>query len=212
MSVPSHAVVALLDVALSVLVIGLGLRLGPRVGLGWPPIDGWDTRASSAERAKRAAVMAAFLGVAAGLCVSIAGAAFESRWPLPPMPTPAPWASALASLGAGVYEEIWFRLGAMTIFAGILHSVSGRWVSTTAIVWSANLLAALAFGAAHFPLARSLLTLTPPIVTFVLVANGFVGLLCGWLYWRRGLFAAMIAHATTDLVMKVVLPHLHAST
>jgi hypothetical protein len=206
MSVPGQAVAALLDVVLSWVLIRVGLRLGPRVGLGWPPIDGWETRASSAERAKGAAVMAALVGAAVALALGIAGAAFERRWPMPPMPTPTPWAAALASLGAGVYEEIWFRLGVMTIFAWLLRTLARRWVTTSAIVWSANLLAALAFGAAHLPLARSLVTLTPPIVTIVLAANGFVGLVCGWLYWRRGLFAAMIAHATTDLVMKVVLP------
>ena len=32
--------------------------------------------------------------------------------------------------------------------------------------------------------------------------------MCGWLFWRRGLIAAMTAHAVFDLVLKVLLPAL----
>ena len=31
---------------------------------------------------------------------------------------------------------------------------------------------------------------------------------CGWLFWRKGLIAAMTAHAMFDLVFKVLLPAL----
>jgi membrane protease YdiL (CAAX protease family) len=32
------------------------------------------------------------------------------------------------------------------------------------------------------------------------------GLVFGWLYWRRGLVAAMLAHFGLDLVLKVFIP------
>jgi membrane protease YdiL (CAAX protease family) len=44
------------------------------------------------------------------------------------------------------------------------------------------------------------------LVTFALVGNGVPGLIFGWLYSRKGLIAAMVCHATTDIIMRVFLP------
>ena len=41
---------------------------------------------------------------------------------------------------------------------------------------------------------------------FIFVGNGTPGLVFGWLYWRRGLIAAMLAHFGLDLVLKVLIP------
>jgi membrane protease YdiL (CAAX protease family) len=38
--------------------------------------------------------------------------------------------------------------------------------------------------------------------------NGLAGVVFGWLYWRRGLLAAMVAHLTFDLVLHVIVPAL----
>ena len=57
------------------------------------------------------------------------------------------------------------------------------------------------FGAGHLPAASVLIgTLTVNIVVFVVVANSVFGILFGYLFWRYGLEAAMIAHATAHLV------------
>jgi membrane protease YdiL (CAAX protease family) len=46
--------------------------------------------------------------------------------------------------------------------------------------------------------------LTPALVTRVIVLNTVAGLVFGWLFWRRGLEAAMVAHATAHLPMQVL--------
>jgi len=38
-----------------------------------------------------------------------------------------------------------------------------------------------------------------------IVLNGLVGVIAGWLYWRRGLESAMVAHFCADLVVHVAL-------
>ena len=58
---------------------------------------------------------------------------------------------------------------------------------------TANLLVALAFGAGHLPLAASLHILTPELVVILIGLNAFVALGFGYLYWSRGLEAAMLA-------------------
>jgi len=37
-------------------------------------------------------------------------------------------------------------------------------------------------------------------VTFIVLANSFFGLVAGYLYWRKGLEAAIIAHMSAHIV------------
>jgi membrane protease YdiL (CAAX protease family) len=37
-----------------------------------------------------------------------------------------------------------------------------------------------------------------------MLGNTLVGIACGWLYWQRGLIAAILAHFSIDLVLHVV--------
>ena len=72
--------------------------------------------------------------------------------------------------------------------------------------WTANLLAALLFGVGHLPATASLLPLTPLVVSRALILNGLLGLAMGWLFWKRGLESAMLAHGMTDVLLHVVTP------
>jgi membrane protease YdiL (CAAX protease family) len=44
------------------------------------------------------------------------------------------------------------------------------------------------------------------LVVYLLVGNGLVGLVFGWLFRRRGLESAMLAHGSTDLWLHTVFP------
>ena len=46
--------------------------------------------------------------------------------------------------------------------------------------------------------------LTPALITRTIVLNSLAGIAFGWLYWRRGLEAAMLAHFSTDIVLHVI--------
>ena len=59
---------------------------------------------------------------------------------------------------------------------------------------------ALLFAAGHLPMLFFLLPEPPGVlILMVLAGNALPGLLFGWLFWRRGLEAAMIAHALAHL-------------
>ena len=65
---------------------------------------------------------------------------------------------------------------------------------------------ALAFGAGHLPMAAKLAPLTAGVVARVVAYNAFAGFVFGWLYWKRGLEHAMLAHFCADLVLHVAMP------
>jgi membrane protease YdiL (CAAX protease family) len=43
--------------------------------------------------------------------------------------------------------------------------------------------------------------ITPMVVTAAVVLNGIAGVAFGYLYWKRGLEAAIIAHFFADIVL-----------
>jgi len=200
--------------------IALGLRLGRGLGLGAP----WIAGALRGERPARAPFgWAAGLGVATGVVLLVTGGVLESAFqadfaPLSGFAPPTPWAGLLGAFGAGIAEETWLRLIVLTGVAALgqvlVHPqrdpaqprLPGR-LPEQGILWTANVLAALVFGALHFGNLQALgAPLTPVLAGYILLFNGIVGLLCGWLYWTRGLEAAIVCHIAVDVVLHAVGP------
>ena len=123
---------------------------------------------------------------------------------------PSPWEGFLASISAGDNEEVLFRLGLVTLFVFLgarLLRQGDR--PTTGVVWTAMVLATLLFGAVHLPHAAALGGGLPAsLKAFVLLGNGLGGLVFGWLYWKRGLLAAVTAHFAVDLVLHAIAPNI----
>jgi membrane protease YdiL (CAAX protease family) len=190
--------------------IALGLRLAERVGLQLPIIAAWASRERPVA-VRPIVVHALALGVTVGmLVVVIEVAVFLPH--LPPgllelaggsIPL---WKRMLAGIFyGGILEELVCRLFLFSLFAWLLGFVlranDGR-PSATAF-WMANLMVALLFGLGHLPATSALVPLTPVLVTRALVLNGLAGATCGYLFWRRGLEAAMLAHMAFHLVMQL---------
>lgn len=73
-----------------------------------------------------------------------------------------------------------------------------------AVYWIAIIVSAVLFGAGHLPAAAALVPLSGAIAARIVVLNAIAGVASGWLYWRSGLEAAMIAHFASDLVLHVI--------
>lgn len=191
---------------LVVLAVLVGLGLGPKVGLGAPLLAS-RARGTTQRGALRAvAGVALAVGAIGALAVvaldvvvfrpAIAG--LEGAYaPL--------WQRLLASLYGGVTEEILLRLGLFTLLAFVLTRVLGGYgtVPGSAVLWSVNVVVAALFGLAHLPATASLVAITPLVITRAVVLNGLLGIGFGYLYWTRGLTAAIIAHLTADVVLQL---------
>jgi hypothetical protein len=69
-------------------------------------------------------------------------------------------------------------------------------------VVAAIFISAVLFGVGHLPIAWLLAGgLTVPLVIYVIVANSVFGIFAGFLYWKRGLESAMIAHMVAHVVL-----------
>lgn len=107
-------------------------------------------------------------------------------------------------LYGGITEELLLRWGLMTLVAWLGWRFVQRGVGapTSSVMVGANAIAALLFGAGHLPAVAALgVPLTTDVIAYIVAANAVPGFLFGELYWKRGLEAAMLAHATAHVVL-----------
>jgi hypothetical protein len=193
-------------VLLSYVAIRLGFRAARRIGFGTLMLAGWDDGAFRPAVARRALLLATGIGVAEGALILVGMAIVSPYLPQGNVKDPAPWMGLLASVSAGVNEEILFRLGAMTSLVWLLTVLARRTAAGPVIALVANVLAALAFAAMHLPQAKAFYGLSTLMVLVVLIGNGVPGVIFGWLFRRFGLISAMVAHFSADVVLHVIGP------
>lgn len=195
-----------------------GLFFAGRVGLGTPILDSFTRGQSVTDKVRALLPLSVILGVVSTLVVLGLEIFFFQPAMLKELgdtaaalnlqtSQPAAWKGFLASFYGGIAEEILLRLFVMSFFVWL-----GRFLSQTSdgkpthgIFWIANILAAVLFGFGHLPTMALLVPLTPLVIARTILLNGLIGVVCGWLYWQRGLEAAMISHFSADLVLHVLL-------
>ncbi len=212
-------VTALLQTAVMfAIAIFAGMFFASRVGLDTPILDTATRGESIVERVRAILPLSIILGVAGTLVLLAleffyfqpamlkelgnAAAALNLR-----TSQPAAWKGFLASFYGGITEEILLRLFVMSFFVwlGRFISKTAEGKPTAAVIWTANILAAVLFGLGHLPALTALVPITPLVIAREVVLNGLLGIGFGWLYWKRGLEAAMISHFSADLVLHVLL-------
>lgn len=187
-----------------------GLKLGAPLDLGAP----WLGARLYADRAKPAEsnwLLAAGIGVIGALLllglIALFGEPLGAAAAHAAKSAPSAWQGALASFYGGIAEEIQLRLFMLTLIAWLLARtrLQRSWIFGIAIV-----AAALLFGAGHLPMAAKLAPLDAAIVLRVIGYNALLGLAFGWLYCKRGIEHAMLAHFSADIVLHVVAPLVHS--
>jgi membrane protease YdiL (CAAX protease family) len=166
-------------------------------------------------------VWPACIGLGAGAAAALLDYAFTLKkgiwvgFPHPEFPL-----SLVASVTSGIGEEILFRMVLMGLGAYVwLRIARQRHIATSELgparttgLWIGNVVAALAFGAAHIPSVMVLLGTTsvsgiPPVALIELFAlNGVIGIAAGERYARDGLVAAAGVHFWANVFWHVVWP------
>jgi hypothetical protein len=186
---------------------GLGLLIAHHIGLGAPLLEGVLAGTDVTAQVQALLAPALILGIASSSIVLILEVAVF--WPRLPQamrdhfPIPALWKRLLASFYGGIDEEILLRLFLLSLLVWLIgfvwHLPGGK--PTLGAFWLANILAAVVFGLGHLPATAALVKLTPLLVGRAILLNGIVGVAAGYLFWRYGLEAAMLAHFSADIVL-----------
>lgn len=113
---------------------------------------------------------------------------------LGPPPSLPPVTGFFASLGAGVNEELFFRLGLLQLLAWVLARGKKDRPAATAI---AAILSSLAFSAAHYA--------AEPFQLHSFLYRFLAGLIFAAIFLGRGFAVAVYTHAIYDIYVLVVL-------
>ena len=108
-------------------------------------------------------------------------------------------------LYGGLTEEILMRFGLMTFVIWLCSKIAKDLPAT--IYWIGIMVAALLFALGHFPMvSMSGAPWTSSLVIYILAGNVIGGVIFGWLYWKKGLEAAFVAHIFAHVVMVAAEP------
>lgn len=192
-------------------LIALGLMLARNVGLELPVLQWWlyGKGHGIPRNAFRGPIL---IGLAvAGLSLLVFYTVFLSRipeWPIAAEAALPIWKRLLASLYGAINEEIMARLFFFSLIVWLLRKIARQKIgrSGPVIFWTANLTVALLFALGHIPAARLLMPITPLVIIALLTINGAASLVFGYLSWKRGLEAAMLAHFCADFTLHVIGP------
>lgn len=122
---------------------------------------------------------------------------------------------AAAVLYGGIVEEVLLRLGLMTFILWLLTrgnkakieengSAGAKRTITASQAWIAIAISSLLFALGHLPATAQMMGLSVPIVVRSLLLNGIAGFGFGWLYWKKGLLYAMLAHMMAHLFNQLI--------
>jgi len=185
-----------------------GVRFAPRAGLDAP----W-LRATAEGRDRppafgSAAIEAAAVGSITAIVITAVALMLRSAVP-PELWRPPPgsfWTRASSAFYGGIVEETIVRWGLLSTLFVLFQRAGVR-----EAFWPANLVAALVFGALHLPSVVLLrVALTTGVLAHVLIGNAIAGAVFGWMFRRRGLEGAMVAHGAADVWLQAALPALLA--
>jgi membrane protease YdiL (CAAX protease family) len=179
-----------------------GAYLGDKVGLNAPFLEGIIRGAYKTDILTRQLLIGIPLGFIAGVIIVLATDSMQAFLPesFSKMQEEMSISMATRFLYGGITEEVLMRWGLMSFLVWLGWQISKRQVSW--IYWGGIIVTAFLFGLGHLPvLFMSVETITPLLVTYIIVANMFFGIIAGWLFWKYGLETAIVAHVFAHVGM-----------
>ncbi len=191
------------------IAILVGVALAPKVGLSSPVAEAAAGGGQLSSAFKLQIIPGLVGGLAGGVAVVLTALLWKSFF-LPPevigriaeltkiLPLPT------RLLYGGITEELLLRWGLMTLLVWAAWRLFQKEQNKPkpAYFVSAILISSVVFGIGHLPIALLLVPqATAALIVFVVAANSLFGLIAGYLYWKKGLESAIIAHMLAHVVM-----------
>jgi hypothetical protein len=198
------------NLILFAVAVFFGLFLSKRVGMGLPIIQGALEGKNQTKELKSIIAPSVCLGLLAGVLIVLLSIPFNKLIPefQSADVSVAVWKGFLASFYGGIAEEVLLRLFLVSLFVWITFLIKKTkdGAPTSIGIWISIVLAAIVFGLGHLPATAQIVPLTELVIIRAVVLNGVGGIIFGWLYWKKGLESAMMAHFSADVVLHIITP------
>jgi len=188
---------------ISGILIGLGLLLGSKTGLGAPLIEGTIPKGRIKDWFRSVLALALLTAILGSIAIL-----WLQRPPKKPEHYPTIWKLILASSKAGIVEEIYTRLILVPLFVWIGGKISREPEErpiTNKVYWSAIILSGLWFGWEHLEDRLSIPGIDNLFLLKLMTLNTVFGLVFAWQFWKLGLECAMLSHFMIDAVASAVV-------
>ncbi len=180
----------------------IGLVLWRKIG--FPDI--WDERVTNKQRFLIPAIVGALIGVVL-IVLDLVFSPINGVGQIihPPFPT-----SIVASLSAGIGEEMLFRLFFISFWTWLIGKLILRGRGLSIVYWVVAFFSAIAHGASHTPTAMILFgvnspALLPPLLLAeIILMNGILSIFAAYYFKKFGLFAPMGIHFWADIVWHTI--------
>jgi membrane protease YdiL (CAAX protease family) len=207
-------VIFLLTIAQNLVLFSItvffGLLLSKHIGIGLSILQGAMEGKNQTKELKSILVPSVGFGILTGILIVLLSLLFDRLIPeLNNMGVSIPaWKAFLASFYGGIAEEVLLRLFLVSLFVWITFKIkkTSDGKPTNIGILLSIVLAAIVFGLGHLPATAQITSLTEIVVIRAILLNGVGGIIFGWLYWKKGLESAMIAHFSADIVLHIVAP------
>ena len=186
----------------------IGVALASKVGLSSPVAEAAAGKRSIGSALKPQVIPGLIGGLIGGVAVIINWLSWKAFLPaefvarsgqlnkLIPLPT--------RLLYGGFTEELLLRWGLMTLLVWAAWRLFQRRQGEPSAYWfiGAIIVSSVIFGLGHLPILVALVPdASVALILYVVVGNSVFGLIVGYLYWKKGLESAMIAHMFAHVVM-----------
>lgn len=107
----------------------------------------------------------------------------------------------------GIVEELLSRWGLMTliIWLGWRFLQRRQGSPKEGIIWVSSILTALLFALGHLGSITIVAPITSLVLLRTLLLNGLIGVVLGWIFWKRGLEPSMIVHAFFHIAVTFIV-------
>jgi hypothetical protein len=187
---------------LLIISVIIGTLLHEKVGLTVPLISSLLLGKPAAAIAREQLIYGISLGLISGIIIMALSALFKSIIPLEfEQLGEGINLTLVARFGyGGITEELLLRYGLMTLVVWLVFLVSKKLNNTT--YYMGILVATVLFAIGHFPAAMAAVEdPSSVLLTYIFIGNSAAGIIFGWLYWKKGLEAAIIAHIFAHVAM-----------
>lgn len=186
---------------LLVIATTVGTFLYDKLHFKLPILENWIWKLNSKIEYQNILKFGVLGGIISGVLILLFSLAYISHIPkeLSEIETP-----VLARfLYGGITEEILLRFGFMTFIVWILHKILNT--NKSGIYWTGIIISSVLFGIGHLPIV--FMSVENPginLIMYIILGNSIGGVVFGWLYWKKGLETAMIAHIFTHIVFLIL--------
>ena len=187
------------------IAVAVGVALYEKVQFSIPVIERLTGVTQNAPNWKGLLLYGVAGGILAGILLSLIGLIFKPVLPAEFTELSQKLQPTLAArfLYGGLTEEIMMRFGFMTLVVWLFSKAFKD--LRPVVYWTGILVAAIVFALGHFPIAfQSVASPSPAFLVYILIGNSVGGIIFGWLYWKKGLESAFLAHLLAHVVLVAV--------